>query len=197
MTQFSETAQFVLGFLASALILIAFIPYARAVALKTITPRPLTWIGWTLLMGASFISQVDEKGFAINQVVMCMSIIGCLTISIMSIKNGNIKKIDWVCLSLGLACTVIYVITKDAWLTTGFAIVADFIVAIPTISNAWNDPAAERSIAWKYGAAGYIITVVACKGHDTIYVVYPLFLLCFNTLMIVLTNREKPLKVKA
>jgi len=197
MTQFSASAQLFLGVMASVLLLIAFVPYARSVASKAITPRPLTWIGWTLLMGASFASQVDEKGFAINQVVMCMSILGCLAIFIMSLKNGNIKKIDWVCLSLGLACAAIYIITKDAWLTTGFAIAADLIVAIPTISNAWNDPAAERSIAWKYGAAGYIITVVACKGHDAIYVAYPLFLLCFNTLMIVLSNREKPVKANA
>ncbi len=189
-TQFSDGTQYLFGAVAAILLIIAFVPYLRSVIKRTITPRPLTWIGWTLLMGISFLAQVFAKGFALNQIAMVMSISGCLVISIFSFKNGNIKPVDWICLLLGIACGIIYVTTKNAWLTTVLAVAADILVAIPTLHNAWKDPLSEKSSAWTFGAIAYFITVIACRGHDILYAVFPIYLFCFNSTMILLTSRK-------
>jgi hypothetical protein len=188
--KFPDSVQYVLGAISIILLVLAFIPYTTSVVRKQITPRPLTWIGWTLLMGISFISQLFEKGFALNQIPMCMSIAGCLIISLLSVKNGNIKLMDWVCLVLGVICTIVYLTTKDAWLTTILAIIADILIAIPTLHNAWKNPLAEKSITWTFGAVAYFITLIACKGYDMLYVLFPLYLFMLNSTMILLTSRK-------
>lgn len=188
--QFPDSVQYVLGAISAILLILAFIPYTTSVVHKEITPRPLTWIGWTLLMGISFVSQVFEKGFALNQIPICISIAGCLVISILSVKNGNIEIMDWICLALGVICTIVYMATKDAWLTTVLAIIADILIAIPTLHNAWKNPLAEKSITWTFGVMAYLIAIIACKGHDILYALFPIYLFFLNSTMILLTSRK-------
>lgn len=188
--QLPESVQYVLGAIAAALIIAAFIPYIIATVKKIITPHPLTWIGWALLIGTSFVSQVIEKGFELNQIPVCVSVTGCITIGSLSIKNGNIKPVDWLCLSLGILCAFVYITTKNPWLTTILAMVADTLVAIPTLHSAWINPQAEKSSAWKIGAVAYFITMIACVGHSWLYALFPIYLFFFNSTMVLLSSRK-------
>lgn len=185
-----------LSIIAGLLLVAASYFYIRSVVTKNptkkITPRPLSWFGWTLMMGITLISQVVTKGVAWNQIGLFASTVACLSITVISvvIKNYTVKPMDWVCVVLGIACVAIYLSTQDAWLTTVVAIIADFIVAIPTIHNAIIDPSSEKTPAWTFGVISWSSTLIVCIGYPWLYALFPIYLFLVNATMILLTNKK-------
>lgn len=91
-------------------------------------------------------------------------------------------------LLVGLGCMGLYYLSSDAWVTTVFAILADAVLAIPTVAKAWREPASERSSAWTLGVVSSALALSICFGHDMLYVLFPLYLLVFNGGMAWLTR---------
>lgn len=159
---------------------------------KKITPRPLSWVGWFLMTGVTLLSQVMDYGFRWSQVPLFATTFFCFLIPLLSfvLRRYCLKPMDWICLILGLGCFATYVFTKNPVLTTITSLVADFIVAIPTFHNAFVDPTSERTSAWKYGFASWLLTLIICIGGTWLYALFPIYLFLFNTTMIVLTSRK-------
>lgn len=191
---FSQILEQSFSTVAGLLLVIATTAYIISVIKSpTNKPRILSWIGWSLLMGITVFSQIFDAGWQWSQVGLFVSIIGCLIIAIIAIKKNQyeIKKPhDPVCVLLGVICIIIYVSTKNALLTTSMAIVADFIVAIPTIHNAWKDPASEKTSGWTFGIVSWGLTLLICIGHSWIYALFPIYLFLLNGTMIMLTKRK-------
>lgn len=188
--QLPVPVQSFLALLVSILLLAAIATYVIALRKGALTPRPLSWIGWSLMMGISLFSQIMEKGWQWNQAGLAFSVVGCGIVAVLSLRHGVIKAGDWVCFALGIVCVVIYLSTKDAWTTTIAAIAADLVIALPTQHNAYKDPLSEKSIAWQFGAAAYLINSIQCVGYDFIYAAFPLYLLAMNSSMVFLTTRR-------
>lgn len=185
-----DEIQYILTTVAVGLSSIAVVPYVRGILKKTIDPRPLTWLGWSLLLGTTLISQVLEKGFELNQSALFISVLGCFIIFLFSIRNGNIKILDWICLGLGFICIGIYTQTEDAWTTTLFALGADVLIGIPTIHNVIVNPKAERSVIWKLGAIAQALVLITCIGYNPIYAVFPTYLFFYNGSVVLLSLRK-------
>ncbi len=189
--QFSPQVQSLLAFLVVVLLLAAVAIYIVALRKGELKPRPISWIGWTLIMGISLYSQVTEKGWQWNQIGLALSVAGCVVVAILSLKHGIIQFGDWICLALGMICVVIYLESKDAWTTTLVAILADLLIALPTQHNAYKDPLSEKSYAWHFGAAAYLVNSIDCAGYDPIYAAPPIYLLLMNSSMVLLTSRKR------
>ncbi len=187
----SSAGQLVFGVTAGIFLIMAMLIYIKNLLKGDITPRPISWIGWFLLMGVSIYSQIMEKGFEWGQVTTIISIIGCLIIFLLSLRKGVIKEEDWGCLGFGMMCGFVYLVTRDAWITTGFGIAADLLIAIPTFKNAWDKPESERSIAWILGFMGYAITLPSCFGLNIVYFLFPFYLFWLNAFMVYLTYLRK------
>lgn len=199
--QLPQVAQTVIAVIVIILLALAAITYIIPLMKGQLSPRPLTWIGWTILMGISLYSQVVVRGWEWNEAGITLSILGCFTISILSLKKRSHivedpkeakkkKLIDWTCVTLAVVCVGIYTTTKDPWLTTIFAIIADFLVGIPTQRNAYKDPESEKSIAWPLGVAAFVLTIINCIGFDLIYYAFPIYLFFVNLSLTILTNRK-------
>lgn len=185
-----------LSVIAGLLLVAASVAYIVAIVNKNpkkrTEPRPLSWIGWTLMMGISLVSQIIKEGFEWNQITILTSIIFCIVIAITAfiVKSYTIKPMDWWCLILGMICIGIYLSTKNALITTVFGIIADFIVAIPTLHNAYIKPESEKSSAWLYGVLSWAITLITCIGYQWLYALFPLYLFIMNSVFMYLTNRK-------
>lgn len=188
--QSSTPEQSIMASLVAILLAIAVIIYIIGLKKGNIIPRPISWIGWTLMMGITLFSQIMTKGWHWNQTGLSLSVAGCIIVAILSLKHGVIERGDWVCLLLGIICVGIYLMTKNAWTTTIVAIIADLLVALPTQHNAYRDPLSEKSFAWHFGAAAYLVNSIACIGQDFIYAAFPLYLLLMNSSMVFLTTRK-------
>jgi hypothetical protein len=157
---------------------------------RKVTPSVLSWLGWAFLMGTSLVSQAVGKGWQWSMTGILCSTAGCLAIALTALlsKNFSLVSRDWKFLLLGLGCMGLYYWSSDAWVTTIFAILADGILAIPTIGKAWQDPASERSVAWLLGLLSSTLALIICVGHDLLYFLFPGYLLLFNGMMVWLTR---------
>ena len=180
-----------IGVVAGMIIFSAQVIYLVNTLRGKVRPSVLSWLGWALLMGTSLVSQVVGKGWQWSLTSILCSTIGSLAITLAALlsRNFSLAAKDWKFLVLGLGCMGLYYWSSDAWITTCFAILADGLLAIPTIVKAWRDPASEKSVAWILGVVSSALALAICVGHDWLYVLFPLYLVLFNGMMAWLTWR--------
>lgn len=171
-----------IGILSGVAIGIAQLFYLGNTLRKKITPSVLSWLGWAFLMGTSVLSQVASKGWQWSLMSLVCSTAGCLAITLaaLAVRNFSLVARDWTFLILGLGCMGLYYWSKDAWVTTIFAILADLLLGVPTIVKAWKEPALERSVAWILGGVSSVLALSICFGHDWLYAIFPMYLVFFN-----------------
>ena len=164
----------------------------RDVYKRKISPGLLSWFGWFLLMGVSLIAQILVDGWKWSLTGLAMSAFGCFVIftTALLMKNYLLKNSDWIFLFLGLICLILYLISKDAWITTGFAILADFVVGIPTLIHAYRNPLSQKSKAWMLAFISWSFTLILCIGQPLLYALFPVYLFLYNIAMLILTNRK-------
>jgi hypothetical protein len=172
---------------------ISFIPYLIGILKNEVKPRPLSWLGWSMLLGIGIFSQIYQIGFNTSMLITISSAVVCLSIFLISLvrKQSKNEKIDYVCFFLGIICMIIYMSTGDAFITTAFAILSDFLVGIPTILNVYKNPKSEDILAWGLGSfAIFLSFAVALTESGILFKIYPSYLLFFNVLIFVLCLRR-------
>ena len=185
-----EAVQYCLSIASTILLLITSTVYIIAIIKRKVNPRPLSWLGWVLIMGTSLIAQIIKYDWQWNQIGLLFSTLSCLTISVLAFRNGKIFKDDWICLALGMVCLIIYLSTKNALLTTVAGILADFICGIPTLQNAYRY-GSEKSNAWYFSTASWSLTIINCTGYDVVYYLFPVYLFLYVG-SLALMNHRKP-----
>ena len=172
----------IIGILSGVIIGSAQLIYLANTLRRKVRPSVLSWLGWAFLMGTSLVSQIVEKGWQWSLSSILCSTAGCVAIVLSALlsRNFSLVRRDWTFLLLGLCCMGIYYWSGDAWVTTVFAILADALLAVPTLLKAWRDPASERSVAWLLGVIASVLALTICIGHDPLYFMFPTYLLLLN-----------------
>jgi hypothetical protein len=188
----------ILALLAGILLVISQLLYIINTFKGKVQPSILSWIGWAILTGTSFVSQYMISGWTWNFTGLLLSTIGCIVVSGVAIttKNYSIQKKDWLFVVLGFLCMAIYILSKNAWATTVFAILADFLLGLPTIIKANNDPSSEKSSAWSLGLASWSFSLIICLKHDVLFALFPIYLFLFNVIMVYLTMIKTKISFK-
>lgn len=183
----------ILGLLSAVVITSAQLTYLVNTIRRKIRPSVLSWVGWSFLMGTSVVSQVVTTGWQWSMTSVLSSAVGCLTIGLVALFSGSYSLVrsDWKFLVLGAICVSVYLVSGNAWVTTGFAIAADALLGIPTILKAAREPMLERSPAWMLGVVSASLALVICFGHSLLYFLFPAYLFCFNGIMSWLTQRRR------
>ena len=192
-----ESIEAIIGVIIIGLMMATQVMYISDVIHKKIKPSLLSWFGWALLMGVSLWSQILESGWEYSQFGMITATLGCVAIGVTALilDNYSLKKIDWYILAAGLFCLVLYLISKNAWLTTIYSIIADFIIAIPMLIKVVRDPASEKTNAWYISFTTWALTLVISFNHDVLYALFPIYLFLFCVAIIILMNRKKKVVV--
>lgn len=187
---FPAGAEQFISFIAGILIIAAQGILIRDVYKEKMQPRLLSWLGWALLMGTSLVSQIASIGWQWSLTGLLLSTLGCFAIFFLSLlmDNFQIRRSDWVFLSLGLLCLVIYLVSKDPWITTVFAILADFVAGIPTIQSGYTKPLTQKSTAWFFGFFSWSFSLLLCFGHEILFALFPVYLFLYNGTMVYLTR---------
>lgn len=194
-----ELFERIIGVVAGGFTVTAQLTYLINIIRKKVRPSILSWLGWGMLMGASFISQVVSKGWEWSQTGLVLGAIGCFIVATFAIvlKQFMLKKGDWIFFVLGIICIFIYLSSKNPWYTTVYAITADFLLSLPTFLKAYKNPESEKTIAWNFGLASWTLSLLICLNHDLLYALFPIYLFLFNLTMFVLTHRKViPIKLK-
>ncbi len=168
------------------------VKYIIDVIKKKVKPSVLSWLGWALLMGAGMLSQYLEEGWQHSQGSIVSATVGCSAIGLIALftKHYSLQKIDWAILFAGIICVALYFLSKNAWLTTVYAIAADLIIAIPTLIKVIKDPESEKSSAWYFSLTAWVLTLFISFNHGVLYALFPIYLFSFTFTMVLLMNRK-------
>lgn len=181
-----------IGAITICLMVITQVMYIIDVVKKKVKPSVLSWFGWALLMGAGMLSQFMEEGWQHSQGGIVATTVGCTAIGIIALLKNNysLKKLDWYIFFAGLICLILYLVSKNAWLTTIYAVTADFVIAIPTIIKVIKDPESEKSSAWYISLTAWVLTLSISFNHGLLYALFPIYLFSFTFSMVLLMNRK-------
>ena len=183
----------VLGGLAFVLLSVSQFIYLKDIVKGKLQPHLLSWIGWSLLMASSTVSQWIEIGWEFSLLGMVSSSLGCALIAITALLTKNYLLIlkDMKFVLAGLTCLGLYFFFQDPWITTLFAILADFVLGWPTLVKAYRNPDSERSNAWNWSWFSWVISFSLSFTDGPIYRLFPLYLLLWCTVILYLTHFKK------
>lgn len=176
----------IVKWIASGLVVLAQFRMVRRVALGRMKAVVLSWAGWALLMGISVLAQIIATGWTLNVLGVLLSACGCLVIAVVGRWTGHYSRGrgDVLCLLAGLLCMGAFLLFRDPWITTGLAILADLLVAIPMLERAFRDPIGHRTSAWLLTCAAWAITCVGILlDFHWLHLLWPLYLVGFSGLM--------------
>lgn len=169
------------------------VPYSVGILKGTLSPRPLSWLGWFLIMSASLIAQILESGFDFLMSIVIGSCMSCLIVFFLSLsrKNRTILFFDYIYLALGILCLVVFLVSKDAFITTVFSVLADLFVSIPTLHNVFINPKSESIIAWGVGSVATGLAFFSSFSNPSLLLkIFPTYLFCINMVTFVLCLRR-------
>lgn len=179
------TTQDVLGLTAALLVVVSEVIYIRSIykadpmtGSVTRPSRSTFWI-WTVVQGMMAASYIASgEGFAAGLSVayaLCF-----LVIAVISLRKGYSQwsRLDTSCVVGVGVITLVWIISRDPFLTLAASIGTDLIGAIPTMSKARVEPASESRLAWTLTVVATLINfgaVSAWGASDVLYNVYLLF----------------------
>jgi len=148
-----------------------------------VRPNRVTWLMWAIAPLVGFAAQLSE-GVGIK--ALTTFIVGFMPalIFIASFFNPNAEwrlgRFDIVCGALSALGLLLWAITSDANVAILFAIVADFLAAIPTLRKAYSNPETESDTLFWFGVvnAGIGLLILDTWGFEDY--AFALYLLVFN-----------------
>ncbi|HEY4517561.1 MAG TPA: hypothetical protein VJI74_01600 [Candidatus Paceibacterota bacterium] len=172
------------------------IPYILEIRKGTIRPNLASWIGWFFLLVIGSTAQIAE-GASWSVLLPIGGAIGDGITTYFVFKYGytRFSLLDKACLFLGALGIFLWLITSEPLIALVLAILADFMVATPTIVKTFKDPSSEPILGWLLFALGSLIAIGATGQVNFNNLAYPIALTILNSGILLLALRGKMKKV--
>jgi len=187
--------QIILGYSATLLALISFVPYFRDIFRGKTKPHVFTWFVWGLLTGTAFFVQISE-GAGIGAWVTGIESLGCFAITVLALWHGekNITRVDWVCFVAALGGIVLWKLTDNPLLAIILIALVDILAFIPTFRKAYYKPQEETVSQFSLSAMKWVLGIAALESFALTIWLYPAVLVFLDSsLVIMLLVRRKQL----
>ncbi len=143
-------------------------------------PNRVSFFMWTLAPMLAFAAEL-QKGIGITAIMTFAAGFVPLMILLASFVDKKsywkLTKFDLVCGVLSLLGLTLWAITKEGNVAIFFAIVADFLAAIPTIRKSYNYPETENWVGYFSGAISGAITLLTIDNWTLANFGFPLYIL--------------------
>lgn len=174
--------------------LIGIYSYGREVVRGNAKPNRVTWLMWSIApliaTAAGLVSGVD---WAVIPVFM--SGFGPLIIFFLSFSNKKsywkLEKFDYLCGFFSLLALVLWGITKQPAIAIIFAIVSDFIAAVPTLVKSWKYPETETAVPYTTGLISALTSFGAIRMWGFAELAFPVYLIFIDSSLILAIIRKK------
>ena len=137
----------ILGIISGILGVVAAVPYIKDILHGSTRPNTVSWALWVLLLLISILAQISA-GASWSLVFLIGDFLGTSAVLILCLGGYGYKEygwIEWVCLALAIIAIVSWQLTNQPILAIVFAIIADFMAAVPTVIKAYRDPWSEHA----------------------------------------------------
>ncbi len=175
-----------LNFLTPIVGIIASYFYIKSIVKGETIPNKVGWFIWLLApLVSSFV--ILQNGGGLSAIPVFMSWIIPLIVLIASYKiktKLKINKLDIVCFISALIAMYFWLIAKDIYNATVFAIIADGFGFIPTIYKTIKNPGTEKP--WPYIAGIFNASIAILTLHNFAFhlFAFPFYLLIGNVILI-------------
>lgn len=185
-----------LGFLATAIAFIGFVPYFRDIFLNKTKPHAFSWLIWALLTGIAFFGQISQDAGPGAWVSGASSLL-CFAIFLFGLFKGrkNIVLFDWLCL-LGAGIAILFwFITKDPLISIILITLIDMLGFIPTFRKSFINPHEETASTFFLSGLTWAISLFALNNVTIVTALYPISLVISNWLFVgMVLLRKKQLR---
>jgi hypothetical protein len=173
--------------------------YAYLTLKGQVKPNKVTWLFWAAFPMIAFVAQLSQ---GVGLVAWATFVAGAPPILVLvgSLFNKNAywqtRLIDYWFAVGGFLSIIVWQLTGVPGIAFTFSLLADLLVAMPTIIKTYRFPETENWIAYAVSALGFLITVLAVPEwtyENSAFVIY-LFLL--NLSLAVLAARRSVVIVK-
>lgn len=151
-----------------------------------IKPNKVTWFLWALAPMLGFAAEIYQ-GVGVESALTFSIGFGPLLVFTGSFVN---KKAVWKISSLDIICGALSLLGLFLWLTTRigniailFALLADFLAAVPTIRKSYFFPETESGLAYLLGSMGGLLTLFSISKWNFASYAFPVYILILNFLL--------------
>ena len=151
---------------------------------------------WLLLGINSFAGVALGGGSPASKLLAATLLFGNAAVFVVSIKKGSREFgfTEKISLTLfGVSC-VIWVTLDAALINLIIGLVAHFVGGIPTILRTIKYPRSEKALHWYFFVMASILTVIGSNPKTARSILFPVYFVCFDGLIIFLVNRQRLLK---
>ncbi|MFA6301336.1 MAG: hypothetical protein WC609_03225 [Candidatus Paceibacterota bacterium] len=141
--------------------------YIKNMYKGTTKPNRVTWIIWALApLISSYLMWQTGARLSILPVFMAGFNPVLVLLASFVIKKGfwQINKFDIVCGMIALLALVLWIVTRNLSVSIIFAILSDFLAALPTLVKSWKYPDTETSLVYAGGIVANILGLLIIKN---------------------------------
>ncbi len=187
-----------LGYLATIISFVSYVPYVKNILQNKVKPHAFSWFVWGLLTTIAFVAQIYKHAGA-GAWVTASTAIACFLVFGLAIFKGlkDFTTFDWVALITALISTVLWVLTKNPTVAVILITVIDAIGFLPTYRKGFEKPFEESLGLYSASTIKYIIGIFALQSFSLATWLFPACLILTNGFFVILLIwRRKTLTLK-
>ncbi len=175
------------GVLAGIFSFSAFILYYISILRGKTIPNRATWLILTIV-GIIIASSYYSVGARETIWVAVSYVLGPFITFLLSIKygEGGWNNFDKHCLIISGVSIIIWLLSGSAIITLLINIFIDFLGILPTLKKSYLRPYSEELTPWTVTFIASLLNIVAIREWIFSIYIYPIYMLVFNTLIMLL-----------
>ncbi len=185
----------ILGFAATVIALISYIPYFRDIIAKKTKPHAFTWLIWGVLTGIAFVGQLVGHAGPGAWVTGFTAVV-CIAIAAIALVDGqrNIVPTDWLALAGAAIALLIWFATRGPLLSVILITVIDNLGFIPTLRKSYHRPFEETMSTFALSGFKWVLGLCALERLSVVTALFPLSIVVASWLFVaMLLVRRKQL----
>ena len=161
----------ILGFVATFLVFIGYIPYLRDIIKGKTKPHLYSWFLWSFVTFIAFALQVSGGAGSGSLVTLAAAImcIAVITLGIIYKAKVTIVKIDTIFLILAFIALGLWLIAKQPIISTILTTLVDLLGFAPTIRKSWNRPHTETLTFYYLNSLRFGLAIIALQKYTIVF----------------------------
>ncbi len=177
------------GILSSIFVLVGAIPYLSDIHNRRAHPHVLSWIGWAFITALGGFAMLADGSQWVVAIIFANTI-SCLVIASYSIVRRvgvwSTTIWDYIFFGLGILGLILWQTLDMPVLALICAITADLSFGIPTIIKTYKNPDSETPFVWLTATISGLLSMFAIHAFSFSEVAYPVYLLIFDSVVLLL-----------
>lgn len=172
----------ILGYLATILVFLGYIPYLRDIVKGKTKPHIYSWFLWCFVTLIAFALQYTAGAGSGSFVTLAAALMCIAVITMGFVHKSTIKIvfIDSVFLVLALGAVGLWLIAKQPILSTILVTLIDVFGFLPTIRKSWNKPFTETLSFYFLNTLRFLLAIFSLQQYSVVTALYPISWMLIN-----------------